>query len=198
MSKLNKQQLKNKPHKKRKVINFKRVLIIAIFIAYAIISIIQALKSSESIAGDITLNQFYEMIDNEEVEKINLNKNDNIITVYAKDGKLYETLNPDSDTFLQDIMEKGIIVSIQKKSSMDAVLSILSTLPMTLILAMFAVYLSTTILGASTKMFTLIKNDNNHTTFDDIKGMGKTKEQVQFIISQLKNWKKIGTLGARH
>lgn len=197
MSKLNKQQLKNKPHRKRKVINFKRVLIIAIFIGYAIVSIIQALKASESIAGDITLNQFYEMIDNEEVEKINLNKNDNIITVYTKDGKLYETLNPDSDTFLQDIMEKGIIVSIQKKSSMDAVLSILSTLPLTLILAMFAVYLSTTILGASTKMFTLIKNDNNHTTFDDVKGMGKTKEQVQFIISQLRNWKKLGSLGAR-
>ena len=197
MSELNKQQLKNKPHRKRRVINLKRILIILIFIGYAIVSVIQALKASESIAGDITLNQFYEMIDNEEVEKINLNKNDNIITVYAKDGNLYETLNPDSDTFLQDIMEKGIIVSIQKKSSIDAVLNVLSTLPITIILAMFAVYLSTTILGASTKMFTLIKNDNNHTTFDDIKGMGKTKEQVQFIISQLKNWKSLGSLGAR-
>lgn len=197
MSKLNKQQLKNKPHKKRKVINFKRILIIVIFIVYTIVSVVQALKTSESIAGDITLNQFYELIDNGKVEKINLNKSDNIITVYTKDGNLYATLNPDSDTFLQDVMEKGVIVSIQKKSSLDAVLSILGTLPLVLIFAMMAVYLSSTILGASTKMFTLIKNDNNHTTFDDIKGMGKTKEQVQFIISQLRNWKELGSLGAR-
>ncbi len=197
MPKLNKQQQKNKPHKKRKVINIKRIVIIAIFVAYAIMSIFQAVKLSESIDGDITLNQFYEMIDNGDVKKINLNKGDNIITIYTDDGNVYETLNPDSDTFLQDIMEKGVVVSIQKKSATDAVLNILGTLPMMLILAMFAVYLSTTILGASTKMFTLIKNQNNHTTFDDIKGMGKTKEQVQFIISQMKNWKELGKLGAR-
>lgn len=197
MSKLNKQQQNNKPHRKRKVINIKRIVIIAIFVAYAIMSIFQSVKLSESIDGDITLNQFYEMIDNDNVEKINLNKGDNIITVYAKDGSVYETLDPDSDTFLQEIMEKGVVVSIQKKSTTDALMNILGTLPMMLILAMFAVYLSTTILGASTKMFTLIKNQNNHTTFDDIKGMGKTKEQVQFIISQMKNWKELGKLGAR-
>ena len=197
MSKLNKQQQNNKPHRKRKVINIKRIVIIAIFVAYAIMSIFQSVKLSESIDGDITLNQFYEMIDNDNVEKINLNKGDNIITVYAKDGSVYDTLDPDSDTFLQEIMEKGVVVSIQKKSTTDALMNILGTLPMMLILAMFAVYLSTTILGASTKMFTLIKNQNNHTTFDDIKGMGKTKEQVQFIISQMKNWKELGKLGAR-
>lgn len=197
MGKLNKQQLKNKPHRKRKVINLKRIMIVIIFVMYAIVSVFQAIKTAETIAGDITLTEFYEMVDNGEVEKINLNKADNIITIYTTDGKLYETVNPDSDTFLQETMEKGVVVSIQKKSSTDAILSIISTLPMTLIIAMVAVYLSSTILGASTKMFTLIKNDNNHTTFDDIKGLGKTKEQVQFIIAQLKNWKQLGKLGAR-
>lgn len=197
MGKLNKQQLKNKPHKKKKVINVKRIMIIGIFIVYAIIGIIQALKSAEAIDGDVTLNQFYEMIDNGEVDKINLNKADNIITIHTNDDKLYETLNPDSDTFLQDIMERGVEVSIQKNSSTDAILSIISTLPMTLIVAMLAIYLSSTILGASTKMFTLIKTENNHVTFDDIKGLGKTKEQVKFIVSQLKNWKQLGALGAR-
>lgn len=197
MGKLNKQQLKNKPHKKRKVINVKRIMIVGIFILYAIVSIFQALKSAEAIDGDVTLNQFYEMIDNNEIDKINLNKADNIITIHTTDDKVYETLNPDSDTFLQDIMERGVEVSIQKKSSTDAVLSIVTTLPMTLIIAMLAVYLSSTILGASTKMFTLIKTENNHVTFDDIKGLGKTKEQVKFIVSQLKNWKQLGALGAR-
>lgn len=197
MRKLNKQQMQNKPHRKKKVINLKRILVIIVFVIYSIISVIQALKAAKSIAGNITLQQFYDMIDNGEVESINLNKNDDIITIYAKDGNLYETVNPNSDTFLQDIMEKDVNVSIQKKSSVDAILSILGTLPATLILAMVAVYLSSTILGASTKMFTLIKNDNNHVTFDDIKGLGKTKEQVKFIISQLRNWKELGSLGAR-
>ena len=197
MSKLNKQQLKNKPHKKKKVINIKRIMIIFIFLLYAIISVVQAIKTAETINGDITLTEFYEMVDNGDVESINLNKTDNIIKIYTNDGKIYETLNPDSDTFLQETMEKGVVVSIQKKSQTDAILSIISTLPMTLIIAMLAIYLSSTIIGASTKMFTLIKNDNNRVTFDDIKGLGKTKEQVQFIISQLRNWKELGKLGAR-
>lgn len=197
MSKLTKQQLKNKPVKAKRTINFKRWLIIIIFVLYAFISIVQAKRASKSVAGDITLNKFYEMVDNGEVSKINLNKSDNIITIYATDGKMYETVNPDSDKFLENTMKKGVQVSIQKKSEIDAVLSILGTLPLTIILAMVAVYLATTVLGASTKMFTLIKNNNNHVTFDDIKGMGKTKEQVQFIVSQMRNWKELGKLGAR-
>lgn len=197
MPKLNKQQLKNKPVKAKRTINLKKWLIIAIFIGYAIVAVIQAKKASESKAGDITLNKFYEMIDNGDVEKININRADEVVTIYTKDGKLYETMNPNSDKFLENVMKKGVMVSIQKKSEMDALLSVLGTLPLTLIIAMFAVYLATTIMGANTKMFTLIKNKNNHTSFDDIKGMGKTKEQVQFIISQMKNWKELGSLGAR-
>ena len=197
MPKLNKQQLKNKPVKAKRTINFKKWLIIAIFIGYAIVAVIQAKKASESKAGDITLNKFYEMIDNGDVEKININRADEVVTIYTKDGKLYETMNPNSDKFLENVMKKGVMVSIQKKSEMDAILSVLGTLPLTLIMAMFAVYLATTVMGANTKMFTLVKNKNNHTSFDDIKGMGKTKEQVQFIISQMKNWKELGSLGAR-
>lgn len=197
MPKLNKQQLKNKPVKAKRTVNLKKWLIIAIFIGYAIVAVIQAKKASESKAGDITLNKFYEMIDNGEVEKININRADEVVTIYAKNGKLYETMNPNSDKFLENVMKKGVMVSIQKKSEMDAILSVLGTLPLTLIMAMFAVYLATTVMGANTKMFTLVKNKNNHTSFDDIKGMGKTKEQVQFIISQMKNWKELGSLGAR-
>lgn len=197
MEELTQQQLKNKPTRKRKPINWKRFIIVLIFIAYAIVSLISAFRNSEKISGDKTLNEFYKMIDNKEVKEITANKDNDTITILAKDGKKYVTVNPKSDKFLENVMKKGVKVSIQKKSTTDSIISILMTLPMTVILAMFAVYLSGTILGASTKMFTLIKNDNNHTTFDDIKGMGKTKQEVQFIISQLKNWKQLGELGAR-
>ena len=120
MPKLNKQQLKNKPVKAKRTVNLKKWLIIAIFIVYAIVAVIQAKKASESKAGDITLNKFYEMIDNGEVEKININRADEVVTIYAKNGKLYETMNPNSDKFLENIMKKGVMVSIQKKSEMDA------------------------------------------------------------------------------
>lgn len=197
MSKLNKQQLKNKPTRKKKPVNARKIMIYIVFIVYTIIATFEAIESSQQIAGDITLTEFYNMIDNGEVDSINLNKSKGTITIYTENGELYETINPDSDTFLQDIMEKGIIVSIQKTSTLDAIVTVLTTLPMILIAAMLASYLSKTIVGASTKMFTLIKNENNHVTFDDIKGLGKTKEQVQFIISQLRNWKELGSLGAR-
>lgn len=198
MSKLNKQQIKNKPRRKRKPLNFKRIVIIVIFIVYAIVSVCQAVENSEQKSGDITLTQFYDMIDNGEVERINLNKHDNIIHIYSTNGDIYATTNPDSDTFLQEIMERGVDVSVQDKSTTDAIISVLTTLPLTIIMAMFAVYLSSTIVGASTRMFTLIKNENNTTTFDDIKGMDKTKNEVQYIVSQMRNWKKLGELGARN
>lgn len=197
MSKLNKQQLKNKPHKTKKVFNFKRFAIIIIFVIYIVIAIISGIKDSREQIGDITLNEFYTMIENDEVENITLNKTDGIIYIHSKDGETFETINPDSDTFLQEIMEKGVDVAIQKESTLDATISLISTLPMMIIIAMLAVYMANTIMGASTKMFTLVKNENNHTTFDDVKGMGKTKQEVQYIISQLRNWKELGRLGAR-
>lgn len=197
MGKLNRQQLNNKPTRKKKPINYKRWTIIIIFIVYAIMSIFQATRQSKLVGGDITLAQFYDMIDNGEIETVNINKSDSTITIYNKSGDIYTTVNPDSDTFVKDIMEKGVDITVQKQSSLDAILSIMSTLPLTVVFAMMAVYLSNTIIGASTKMFTLIKTEDNNTTFDDVRGMGKTKEQVRFIISQLKNWKKLGEVGAR-
>jgi cell division protease FtsH len=197
VAKLNKQQLKNKPHKKKRVVNFKRICIIIIFIVYIIIAVISGIKDSREQVGDITLNEFYTMIEDGEVKDITLNKTDGIIYIHSTDGKTYETINPNSDTFLQEIMEKGVDVAIQKESTFDSILTILSTLPMMIIVAMLAVYLANTIMGASTKMFTLVKSENNHTTFNDVKGMGRTKQEVQYIILQLRNWRELGRLGAR-
>ena len=198
MEKLTKQEQKNKPRRKRKIFrNYKRALIIFVFILYTTVFVLQAIESSRLKGGEIMLNDFYKMIDNNEVNSIALNYQDKTITVYAADGKQYLTVNPDNDYFLHDIMERGVVVQMQKSTMQDSLLSVLAMIPIVVIMSMFAIYLSSTIIGANTKMFTLIKNEANFTTFDDVKGMGKTKQQVQFIISQMRNWKKLGQLGAR-
>ena len=196
-NKLNKQQLKNKPHKSRKPFNFKQFLIIFVFSIYFLLSVYGAIKDSEEITGNVTMNQVEDMISQGEIEQIIVHKSSQTMSIYTTDGQIYTALNPQNDTFIYDLSTKGVNLKVQEKTMLDSVMSIGLTLPLMLIMAMLISYLSNTIVGGNTKMFTLIKNENNHTTFDDIRGMGKTKDDIQFIVNQMKNWKQLGELGAR-
>ena len=146
MEKLTKQEQKNKPRRKRKIFrNYKRALIIFVFILYTTVFVLQAIESSRLKGGEIMLNDFYKMIDNNEVNSIALNYQDKTITVYAADGKQYLTVNPDNDYFLHDIMERGVVVQMQKSTMQDSLLSVLAMIPIVVIMSMFAIYLSSTI-----------------------------------------------------
>ena len=198
MEKLTKQEQKNKPRKKRKIFkNYKRAIIVAVFIIYMIIFSYKAVEDSKLKGGEILLNDFYEMIENDEVDSIAINYTERTITIFDKSGRTFITVNPDNDYFIHELMDKGVKVQTQLTTTEDAIMNIATYVPIIVIMSMFAIYLSSTIVGANTKMFTMLKNDMNFTTFDDVKGMTKTKQQVQFIISQLRNWKQLGKLGAR-
>lgn len=197
MSRLNKQQLINKQQKSRKPINGKKILIVVTMIAYMIVQVAIALLDAKPTEGSLTLNQVYEMIEKEEVNSIHITKNSNLMYIEKTDGKLLEAVNPQNDTFIVDLMKQGVEVKVQKTSLMESIFQIITTLPMTVIMLMVILYLVNTVIGGNVKMFTLLKNKDNHVTFDDIKGMGKTKIEVKFLVEQLKNWKSLGEIGAR-
>lgn len=46
-------------------------------------------------------------------------------------------------------------------------------------------------------MFTLLKKNDNDTTFNDIRGISETKNEVEFIIKGINKWKELGEAGAR-
>ena len=183
--------------RKKRMRNIRKIAIIVTVLIYMSMFIWQAVETSTKRGGDVSLNEFYSMVDNKKIDSIVLNRADRTITVFGKDGKNYVTVNPDNDTFLKDIMERGVKVQVQQQTVWNSTMGMVTYVPIMVIVSMLAIYLGRTVIGASTKMFTLLKADDNKVTFDMIKGISRTKEQVQFIISQMRNVKGLQKLGAR-
>lgn len=197
MNDIKKQQKRNKPIRKKKVINYKRLMIVVLFIVYIIFQIVSASRDCKPTVGQVSYKELIEMADNKEIESISVTKSSNVLYITKTNGDTVTSVNPQNDTFIFDLMQRGIDINVTEKSFTDTLISLILTIPMTLLLMMFAVYISTTIVGGSTKMFTLLKKELNNVTFDDIKGLGDTKTELMFIVNQMKNWKQLGELGAR-
>lgn len=194
---LNKQQKRNKPVRKKKQINVQRLVLIISFIFYMLFQVLAAFRDAKPTVGSITLQELYDLADNGEIKSVNVTKTSNTLIVTKTDGTMVDAVNPKNDTFIYDLMNRGIYVEVQSMSLMDSIIEIVLLIPITLIMMMFITYLSNTIIGGSTKMFTLLKHELNNTTFDDIKGLGKTRDEIMFLVNQMRNWKKLGELGAR-
>lgn len=186
-----------KPKKKKKKLKTQQVAIAVTAAFYIISTFISSLQNLKPIDGEVTIMELNEMIDNGEIESITVQKASNTLTIKTTSGETLEAVNPQNDTFIYDLANKGVDITINQTTLFNVVMSIMLTLPMIILMVMLLVYVSNTVVGGSTKMFTLIKHEDNNVSFNDIKGLGETKGEVQFIISQLKNWKKLGELGAR-
>lgn len=183
--------------KGKKPINVKRLVIFVIFGVYFIVQLVMAIQETALTSGTLEYNKLFEYIDNGEVQSITVTKQSTTCTVFMKNGEVYDVINPQSDEFIQSLLEHGAHVNIQKQTFSEALASVILMLPMILILAMFVVYLSNTLIGGSTKMFTLIKPENNSTSFNTIKGLSETKKEIEFAVNQLKNSDSLNKAGAR-
>lgn len=187
----------SKPTRQKKPINVQRLILIIVFVIYVGIQVYLAFTSIKPATGEIGYDKLFEMVESGETGKIFITKEQDYLTVTTKDGKSFDCVNPKSDKFIEDLMKAGADISIQRRSKSEALSSVLLTLPMVAILAMFAIYLCNTIIGGSTKMFTLLKPNQNKTTFDSIRGLTQTKREVKFAVDQIQNWKRLDSVGAR-
>lgn len=187
----------NKPTRQRKPINGTKLMLVIVFIVYLVLQIYTAYENSTPIKGNITYNELMTRLDNNEIASVQVTKQSDTCIVITKDGERYETVNPQSDTFLEDLLKHNAPVEYRKAKPIDSMIALLGTLPIVVIIGMFAIYLSNTIIGGSTKMFTLLRVKDNNVSFDSVKGLSETKREVKFAVEQLKNWDKLGELGAR-
>lgn len=187
----------NKPQKKKRIINMRTVLIVVIFVLYIISAIISTVNDCKPISGKISYQEMVELINEGEVKSIQVTKDSNKVTLVKNDGTLLDAVNPKSDNFIEDLLKLGANVEIKQTTVTDSILSLIATLPLMIVMTLLVVYISSSILGGNTKAFSLLKHKDNNITFDDIQGLSETKKEVQFIVEQMKNWKKLGELGAR-
>lgn len=187
----------NRPVRKKKFINPTKLLIAIVFILYMTVQVIAALREAKPTTGTVTLQELNEMIDNKEIDKVEVTKSTDKIYITKTDGTVVDAVNPKNDTFVFDLMKKGVNIDVRETSLVDAIIEIIAILPVTAITLVFLVYLMNTVVGGNVKIFTVLKHELNNTTFDDIKGLGKTKDDVKFIVNQMKNWKELNEVGAR-
>jgi len=187
----------NKPNRKRRARDWKLIMIVAIFIIYMGVTFINNFKNSEVISGDITYDELMENIESGRVQSIKVTKSKSYITVEMKDGTTLSMVNPQSDTFIEDLLKAGANINYQKESYMDSFAQVFLMVPTAALLAMLTVYIARTTAGASTKSIKVIKSKDNHITFEHIKGMSETKEEVRFLVNSISNWKHLEDLGAR-
>lgn len=186
-----------KPKRQKKPINLSKVLIAIIFFCYMGTQIFVAFQNAKPSKGTLKYAEVFQMLDDGKVKEISVTQTEDLVKVYTNDGNMYEMANPKSLTFVEDLMKHGANITYSKQTPVKAISSILVTLPVVLVLAMFATYIAGTIIGSNTKMFTLLKPGENKTTFDDVKGMSETKKEVHFAVDQLKNWEGLAEVGAR-
>lgn len=197
MNKLTVEEEKNKPKKKKKPINIQRLLVVVTVAACFAIQLWSAFKESSITSADISYEQFIQLEKENKIKNVVVIKTKPLMTVTETDGKVVTVINPQNDTFIRDLLNKGIKVSVQKTTLFESVSAVIVSLPLMIFAVMLLVYMSNTIAGGNISKFTLVKPGLNHVKFDDVRGMTGTKQEVQFIIDQLKNWKAIGDLGAR-
>lgn len=192
------QELKNKPQRKRKKItNPSKVMIGIILVAYLIFSLASAYMSTRPVDGAISYNALLEKVKSGDIEKVRITKDETSGVAFTKEGKQLSFVNPGSDDFVETLMKNGANIEITKKTMFTAVMNVVATLPMIVLTAMLALYIASTIVGGNTKKFTLLKAKNNATTFDDIRGITETKEEVRYLVETITDWKKVAEAGAR-
>ena len=188
---------KIKARRKRRPINFKKWgLIVAIVMSLGVL-LINAWTSTVPTFADVTLQDVYAMNELGLIDKVLITKTADTFKIIDTAGVSYSCVNPKYDEFIYDLIQAGIPVSVQQTSLYDALMSMALTIPTTVLLLMFIYYLASTIVGGSTKMFTLLDKKQNNVKFDDIAGISEIKEEVAEITSMLSNYKKLAANGAR-
>lgn len=197
-NKKQKEQLeKIKPKRKRKTLNYKKIGIWTAIAVCIFMAVFNAFMDSNPTSTNCTIQQVYEMQDSGLIDKVVITKNGNTFNIYDTLGNVYTCINPNNDTFIKDLADAGINIDIKKTSTYDAVVSALLILPTTLVMLMFIYYLSTTIVGGNTKMFTLLKKENNKVKFDDIAGISEIKAEIIQTMAMIRNYKELAATGAR-
>lgn len=190
--------MSNKSNKKRykKPIKFQTLAIIVGLTVSIMVSAYSAYKSSAPSMSDIEYSQFISLLDAGDIKSAEIVKTRDTIKLTTVNGDTFNIVNPDYDEFKKELLEAGVSIEARKSSGDEAILGVLSTMPLLILTFLIVWFLVRTVGGQSKTLFNILKPEDI-VTFDDVAGMSETKEEIKFAVSQLKNREKLAKLGAR-
>jgi cell division protease FtsH len=94
-------------------------------------------------------------------------------------------------------MKTGVTVTVQKLSMTETLIALASEIPFLMLMICIVMYIMSIVFNLNTSVHKPIKAEDINVTFDDIRGISETKEEVKFLVDMLQNWEKLGEVGAR-
>lgn len=167
---------------------------VSVMVVFTVLSAIFTFREQKKIyTGNITITQFWELVDEGEVTGVDFSYSPTL-EIHTH-GETYSLLNPNYDGFRKEVMEKDIPVRFVRGTPVEAFVNTLSnTLVLVILLTMSAVVLRTVMQSKNLKAE---RAKNTTVTFDDVRGMSETKEEVRFAVEQLRYRSVLRDIGAR-
>lgn len=180
-----KEKLKEKATKKQIIIFISVFLIVSIAFSFYV-------KKFEPKELDYV--KFVEMTSAGEVDKVDLRKDSDNILVYSGKKK-YEVSNPKTDTFKEQMLEKGVTV-VNKAPVNKVVSSLMGNLFQIGLLVLIA-FVLVNLLNTTLKKRNSLVEDIKHTNFNSIAGNVEAKKDMEFLVSFLKSPERYKKMGAK-
>lgn len=188
--------MKNKKNKRRKAINYKKYsmwLVGGVLLVMMLFNLVGQLKPT---TPSTTYTKFLEYLNSGEVDKVNIYNNSDYFTATLNNGEKIDVPNPKHDKFRKEVYEKGVEVTIQKASLADALSTVIVGLPMLIFAGCFMIYVMHTLGNAGRNYFNAVDQEDGK-KFDEVAGMGKIKNEIQFLVDFLSNTEKYKESGAK-
>ena len=146
---------------------------------------------------EMTYNQFWEKVNNEEIKEVKINLNeDSFYAISKKDNKEYKVQNPKYDNFKKDLLEKNIKIEETHKSSFSIfnIISLMYPIAVIILLIISIKSMSPNNLFQSNKTEVTLKPN---VKFSDVAGLKPVKKEMEYLVDFLKNPKKYVERGAK-
>jgi cell division protease FtsH len=139
-------------------------------------------------------------------------ENNRVLEVQAKgkniswidtDGKHYRTYAPEDPEMIKLLRQKHIVINVKKEEESPIWQYLLSWFPMILLIGVFLFFMRQVQIGGGKALSfgksraKILTKENHHVTFENVAGIEESKDELQEIISFLKDPKKFTKLGGR-
>jgi len=135
-------------------------------------------------------------------------RDDGVLRVYTKDGRVYEVDAPwavNDSQLIEKLVSKGIKVSGERSGSSSFWINVLGTLIPTILFIVVWLFIMRSLSGRNNQAFTFTKSratmykpsGNKRVTFKDVGGAEEAIEELKEVVEFLKDPSKFNRIGAR-
>lgn len=166
-----------------------------------------AVEKSTPIESSMSYKDFISKLDKGDIKCVTIKAKSFLCDVELKDGKNETIINPNTDTFIEELGEKGVEVKIQMAEfdselagTLTAMLSVGFSFLLTCLMVFYFVKMISMLKGKVNdggKSKKIVVTDENRVTFADVAGLSEEKEELQYAILSLKDSDKLKARGSK-